>query len=408
MKDSSILTGQTVITKDDRIIQIGNKASIKVPANCITINGAGKYLVPGLCDMHIHLPYNPTDTAAIPGMLKLFIANGVTTVLNLLGMPLHLQVREKVNKGLLDGPTVYTSGFYINEPFVKTPRQVDSAVMAQKKDGVDVLKFHSPLSAEAYHQLMVSAKREKMLVVGHLPRNLGLEAALKEGQPVIAHVEEYVYAYILFDRPPKSFEEVDSLVNSLVKKTKESGTTVMTTLTSYRNIVGQVTNIDSVLNLSSMRYAPPEIFESFKPGKNIYTKAPFNKKSVGDYESVYRLMVMIIGRLNKAGVKLVFGTDCPVSAQVPGFSVYDEIRNLTEAGLSPYRILKAATINAAVMLKKEKEFGTIEKGKRADMVLIDANPFVNIENIKNRSGVMVRGHWNSRKELENMLNEAEK
>src|SRR5258706_4149792 len=407
MKDSSIVPGQTVITKDDRIVQIGNKASIKIPPTCIQINGAGKYLIPGLCDMHIHLPYSSDDASAIPAMLKLFMANGVTSVLNLLGLPLHFQVRDKINNGLLDGPTVYTSGFYINEPFVKTPHQVDSAVMAQKKEAVDVLKFHSPLSADAYYQLMVSAKREKMLVVGHLPRNLGLETALKEGQTVIAHIEEYVYAYIFFNRSPKTFEEVDSLVNSLVKKTKEAGVAVMTTLTSYHNIIGQVTNIDSVLNSSSMRYAPPAIFESFKPGKNMYTKAPFSKKNVGDYESVYHLMIMILNRMNTAGVKIVFGTDCPVSAQVPGFSVYDEMRNLREAGLSPYRILKAATVNAAAMLKKEREFGTIERGKRADLVLLDGNPFLSIENIKNKSGVMVRGRWNSQKELENILDEAD-
>jgi len=167
------------------------------------VDGRGKYLLPGLVDMHVHFePFNEETNAA---MLKLFVANGVTTVLNLYGTPAFLKLRERVGRGEALGPMIYTSGPFISNAPVTTPtpEEAERMVVEQKRAGYDLIKIHGDFSREAYHKLFEVARRENILVIGHLPRNLGIEAAFEEKQDAIAHAEEYLYAYFFF-KPPTS------------------------------------------------------------------------------------------------------------------------------------------------------------------------------------------------------------
>jgi cytosine/adenosine deaminase-related metal-dependent hydrolase len=393
MDRDTVLANRTVLVRDGKIAAIGSAAKVVVPKAARRIDGRGKFLIPGLCDMHVHLRYL-SQAGDNPVMLTLFLANGVTTVLNLLGLPEHLELRDSIATGAVLAPVVYTSGIYMNPPYVNTPAQVDSAVIAQKEAGVDFIKIHGDLRADAYHQLMVSAHREGLRVIGHAPRNLGFEVLVREHQDAIAHAEEFLYAYFLFQRPPPtSLAEIDSMIHYAAVKTAGAGIWLMPTLTCYRNIAGQIENLDSVLALPDMRYVPAGIAADWQRGSNLYLKPPFTKGNVARVRDSYFVLERLVKAFEAAGVKMVAGTDTPVSATPPGFALHDELANLVAAGLTPYQALRLATANAAEFAGASDRFGTVAVGRRADLVLLAANPLTDIHATRRIAGVMVRGHW---------------
>src|SRR5215510_6872302 len=260
-----VLTGHTVIVKDGLIAALGPSDKVKVPPEALRIDGQEKYLMPGLADMHVHLEvFNQQANTA---MLRLFVANGVTTVLNLFGTPGHLELRERVKRGEVLGPTVFTSGPYIsNSPAPPPPpEEVERAVIAQKRAGYDIIKIHGDFSREAYHKVFETARREGMRVIGHLPRNLGIEAAFEEKQDAIAHAEEYLYAYFFF-KPPTSpadgskeaqlkwISDQASRIPPVAEATAKAGIWVSPTLTVYSGIARQVDDIDAVLKRPELKY----------------------------------------------------------------------------------------------------------------------------------------------------------
>ena len=174
MDSARVLAGQTVLVSGDRIVRIGATRDVQLPSGVRTIDGTGKYLIPGLVDTHVHLHANPENEQR--DLLKLFLAQGVTTIVNLRGNPQILGLRDAVRAGAVLGPRFYTVGPYVNEPFVTTPDQVDSAVTDERRAGYDVVKLHGNLSRAAYARLLTTGRREGIRIIGHAPRNLGVEA----------------------------------------------------------------------------------------------------------------------------------------------------------------------------------------------------------------------------------------
>jgi hypothetical protein len=397
-----LLSNQTVIIKNGRIAAIGPAEKSQIPKDAIRIDGQNKFLLPGLSDMHVHLPYNPDDINDTPAFLKLFVANGVTTVLNLLGVPAHVALRERIATGEELGPIVYTSGFYVNEPFVRTPEEVEAEVTKQKRAGYDVIKIHGNLTRESYHRLFEVSRREGIRVIGHAPRNLGYEPMLEERQDAVAHAEEYIVAYFGFGRRCCTAEEIGPMVRYISEATSKAGTWVVPTLTIFKGIAPQIKDLDSVLKRPEMKYVPHGIAAEWQPGKNRYQK---NKpEEIPTLEGVYGLQEYLVNGFKKAGVRLLAGSDTPVTAAViPGFSLHEELANLVAAGLTPYEALRTATYNPADFLGALDEFGTVTVGRRADLLLIDQNPLQSVKAVSEISGVMIRGRWLPRKELKKML-----
>ena len=402
MESETVLLNQTVIIKDGRIVSIGLAARTSIPKGALLIEGRDKFLLPGLADMHVHLPYNPGDVKDTPSLLQLFVSNGVTTVLNLLGLPNHLALRDRVANGSEFGPVIFTSGFYINEPFVKTPEEVEAKVIEQKRAGYDIIKIHGNLSREAYHRLFEVARREQIKVIGHAPRNLGYQPMLEERQDAVAHAEEYVTAYFGFNRRCCTAEEIDPLVKSISTATAKAGTWVVPTLTIFKGIAPQISDLTAVLNRPEMRFVPPSISAEWQPDRNRYKQN--KKEEIPALEGIYGLQAYLVKGFRDAGVRLLAGTDTPVTAAVvPGFSMHEELANLVAAGLTPYEAVQTATSNPAEFLGQTNEFGTISVGKRADLILIDRNPLKDIRATSEISGVLLRGRWLPRAELQGML-----
>jgi imidazolonepropionase-like amidohydrolase len=403
MDTERIIKEQTVIVRDGKIVQIGSTQNTRIAEDAVRIDGRGQYLMPGLVDMHVHLrDYPDTEMSALLG---LYVANGVTTVLNLSGIPRHLELREKTARDALFGPTIYTSGPFISRTTGSspTPEEVERAVVEQKRAGYDIIKIHGDFTREAYRTLFVAARREKMTVIGHAPRNLGIEVMIEERQDAVAHAEEYIYDK---NSNSRNFAELEPQIPSIARATARAGTWLVPNLTAYKNIGLQVADINAVLNRPEMKYIPPRIAESWGPATNPYMR--FRNLNIEKFWAQYRFLERLTREFRDAGVRLLAGTDAMNPSVVPGFSLHDELRDLVAAGLSPYEALRAASANAAEFLKADKEFGTIAVGRRADLILVDANPLEDVSRVSRRTGVMIRGRWFSQSELQKKLDEGRK
>ena len=398
MDTERVIAGQTVIVKDGVIAEIGPAAKVKVPASALRVDGSGKYLMPGLADMHVHLTVPREDVLAL---LQLFIANGVTTILNLRGTPEHLELRASVGKGEVFGPTIYTAGSYVNQPFVNTPDEVERAVIEQKRAGYDFIKMHGDLSREAYARLFAVARREGIRVVGHAPRTLGIEAMFEERQYAVVHAEEYIY-----DRTHSSrdFAAIEPRIPDLGQATAKAGIWMMPNLTAFKNIGLQANDLQAILDRPEMRFMPPRIREGWGPATNPYTRR-FGKDHYPGIMARYALLEKIVRGFRAAGVRMLIGTDALNTAVVPGFSMHDELNDLVAAGLTPYEALRAATANAAEFLGAADRVGTVTTGKRADLLLLEADPLKDVKNANRRAGVMLRGQWMTEAELRKMLDD---
>ena len=400
MDGERVLAGQTVLVRDGRIAGLGPSKRVKVPRGASVVDGRGKYLMPALVDMHVHLRnYSEAETAAL---LKLYVARGVTTVLNLSGTPRHLELRGRVRRGELFGPNIYTSGPFISNATGSspTPEEVERAVVEQKRAGYDLIKIHGDFTREAYARLFVAARREGLRVVGHAPRNLGPEVMSEERQDVVAHAEEYIY-----DRESNSgdFAKVEPRIPELARATAAAGTWLIPNLTAYKNIGLQASDIDGVMRRPEMKYVPPGIAAGWGPETNPYYLR-FRHLPVEGFWARYRVLEKLTKGFHTAGVRLLAGTDAMNPSVVPGFSLHDELRDLVAAGLTPYESVRTATANPGEFLSGG-ETGVVAAGKRAELLLVDGNPLVDVGNASRLSGVVLRGRWLPAAELRAMLEE---
>lgn len=395
MDSDRVLRGQTVVLQDGVITQLGPATRITIPSGAAQIDGTGKYLIPGLVDVHIHLSSNPEDEQR--RLLRLFLSQGVTTVLNLRGTPQLLELREKVATGRVLGPRIYTVGPYVNEPFVTTPDEVERAVVEQQRAGYDFVKLHGDLSLEAYRRLMSVARRVGIRVIGHAPRNLGVEVMFEERQYAVAHGEEFLY-----DRQNRSTDaslpDVRARIPEFARGMADARIWLMPNLTAYKAIAGQIWNLDSMLARPEMRYLPRSVREGWGPATNPYTRR-FPPSFYPGIMARYKVIEELVRAFQASGVPMLVGTDAMNAGVVPGFSTHDELADLVAAGLSPYQALRAATANAAEFFGTTDRSGTIAVGKAADLVLLDANPLGDIKNSRRIAAVILHGKLLSREQL---------
>jgi hypothetical protein len=396
MDAERVLRGQTVVVERGAITRVGPAARVAVPAGATVVDGRGKYLMPGLTDVHVHLV---GDRATQLAVLRLFVAHGVTTVVNLRGTPEHLALRAEIARGALLAPTLHTAGPYVNEPFVTTPDEVERAVVAQQRAGYDFVKMHGDLSREAYARLMAVARREGIRVVGHSPRNLGYEAMFAERQYAVAHAEEFIY-----DRAGSSrdFARLAPRVPEIARAAAAAGLWVMPNLTAFRNIAFQIGDLDAMLRRPEMALLPAAIRDGWGPATNPYTRR-FGPESYRGILDRYALLQALTRGFRDAGARLLVGTDALNTGTVPGTSAHDELALLVAAGLTPYEALRAATANAGAFLGPGDRSGTVAPGRRADLLLLDANPLADVAHARRIAGVVLRGRWVDAVELRRTL-----
>ena len=411
MSAPGIRIAQTVVVRNGRIATLGPVLSTRVPKDALRIEASGKYLIPGLTDAHVHLQESESINHVF---FNLFLANGITTILNLRGGPAHLTLRAEVNGGRLLGPRIFTSGPWIGDPVgappTTTPEEIEKIVAAQKRAGYDFVKLHGDLSRAAYDRLVSVTQREDIPLIGHAPRNLGIEPMLQERQHAVAHVEEYLYAYFYYHRNAhQSVPDLDNKIRILAQETARAGTWVIPTLVVFRGIAEQISDLHAVLARPEVLYLPRSVGETFGwwPPNNTYVNR-FDKETIPWFRTQYHLLERTTKAFQDSGVPLLAGTDTPTSAVVPGSSLHDELKALVTAGLTPYQALQTATVNAATFLGCSRTGGTIDVGKRADFVLLEQNPLNDISHLSAIAGVMVNGRWISKSSLRSLLQNARK
>ena len=410
-----VLAGQTVIVRDGRIAEIGPADKTKVPAGATQIDGRGKYLMPGLADMHVHLyagAGQPDDLTS--QQLQMFLANGVTTIRNMIGKPEHLALRDRVAKGELLGPSIYTAGPPLLGNNVPNPEAAERVVTEQKKAGYDLLKVHEGLSPETYAAIAATAKRVGIPFAGHVTASVGLKRALDAQQNSIEHLDGYLQAMVADDSPVKPtpsqvvlgpvLEHVDeSKLSALAVATRKASVWNDPTLTLFKLVVSDAKPED-YLKWPEMQYIPAKMREGFAKQKQ---STMGNPAPAGERQRYIQLRNKVLVGLHAAGAKLLIGPDSPQFFLVPGFATHRELESFVEAGLTPYQAIEAATRNPAEYfaetMKTPRDFGTVEAGLRADLLLLDANPLQSVSNLTKRAGVMVRGRWLPESELRKML-----
>ncbi len=393
---------QTVVVRDGRIVALGPAKSTPVPREAQHIDGRGRYLMPGLTDMHVHLFWSRD--------LVLFLANGVTTIRNMGGWGAAdsiLRLRTEVARGERAGPTIYTTGNWLDgdqpvreiNTVVPTPEAARQIVRAQKLAGYDYIKVYARLSAPVYAQIMATAHQVGIPVTGHIPAAVGLDGVLAAGQVDIAHAAQ-VYLFG-FPAGPDT-----ARIAEVARQIREAGTAVTTTLIMMQRSAamrGDSAYLRELLARPQARYLG-QAERRFWVEDNPFLALP---PSAAFQQGVEFTMGPLVRGLHQQGVDLMLGTDCGLWANPPGFSAIEELHDLVAAGLSPYQALRTATVNPAEFLTRttgrSAGSGTVAIGEPANLLLLTADPLANVGNVARRAGVVVRGRWWSEAELQDSL-----
>jgi imidazolonepropionase-like amidohydrolase len=385
-----------VIVTGDRIVSVQAAARAKVPEGAQVIDGGGKYLVPGLAEMHGHIP-PMNNPQFVEDVLFEYVANGITTVRGMLGHPGQLELRERVKKGELIGPTLYLAGPSFNGNSINSPQEAVDKARQQKKEGWDLLKVHPGLTRDEYDAMARTADEEKIRFGGHVPQEVGLLHAIEMGQETFDHIDGYV-EHLEGDKGPVD----EKKLAETVKRSKEAGVWIVPTMALWEVLFDAI-DLKTLQAYEELKYVPQSAVNTWT---NAYNQR-LEQISREAANSVIANRVRILKALNEGGVRILMGTDAPQQFSVPGFSLHRELLRMRQADMTPYQILVTGTRNVGEYFASSDSFGTIEPGKRADLLLVDADPLQDIANVARISGVMARGRWLSRADIDKRLAEIE-
>lgn len=398
MTVETVETGQTVVVAEGRIVAMGPVASMPVPEDAQVVDGTDRFLVPGLAEMHAHVP--PANSDALGRYFSLFVANGVTTVRGMLGHESHLELRDELLSGQVFGPRLITSGPSLNGRTVSSVDDAERQVRAQHAAGYDFLKIHPGLRAAEFEAIATVAKQLNMLFAGHVTVAVGLEAAMKSGMATIDHLDGYMAAMLPANADTSGgfggrfgvllAGQADSeRIPALARKTAAAGTWNVPTNVLIEQLIND-TSITELTNRDDMRYMPPETVQRWAEAKRqTLAERGFTAEVAAKAIDLRR---RLIRALHDEGAGLLLGSDAPQIFNVPGFSLHFELENMVAAGLSPYEALRMGTANVLEFMPHINS-GTVEVGRNADLILLDANPLEDIRNSRRIHGVMLRGQW---------------
>jgi imidazolonepropionase-like amidohydrolase len=385
MDTSRVLRGQTVVVRGDRIEAVGPVASVAVPAGATVVEGRGRWLMPGLAEMHGHVPPPNAPAQYTEDVLFLYVAAGVTTVRGMLGAPDQLELRRRAAAGEVISPTLYLAGPSFNGNSVTSPAQAEEMVRTQKAEGWDLLKVHPGLTRDEYDAMARTARQVGIRFGGHVPAEVGLQHAIEMGQETFDHLDGYV-EHLRGDQGPVDADSLDAIV----ARTKAAGAWVVPTMALWEVLYGTVP-LDTLLAYEELRYASPQQVESWT---NAYRQRVVSPQyDAAAAQRVVQARMRVLGALNDAGARVLMGTDAPQQFSVPGFSLHRELVRMSGAGMSPWEVLRSGTRVVGEYFAASNRFGTVAPGMRADLVLLEANPLDDLKNLERRGGVMVRGRW---------------
>ena len=389
------LAGQTVVVRGDRIVAVGPAARTAVPAGATRVDARGKYLMPGLAEMHGHVPPPNAPPQLTEDVLFLYVANGITTVRGMLGAPGQLALRERTARGEVIGPTLYLAGPSFNAQSIDSPEEAVRKVREQKAEGWDLLKVHPGLTRPEYDAMARTAREVGIRFGGHVPTEVGLLHAIEMGQETFDHLDGYV-EHLRGDQGP-----VDSAqLADVVRRTRAANAWVVPTMALWEVLAG-LPALDSLRAFPELRYMPPATVAQWTELHRRRLADPQLDRAAAARTIASRMAVL--KALSDGGVRVLMGTDAPQQFSVPGFSLHRELLRMRAAGMTPAQILASGTTRVGEYFAKSDRFGSVATGHRADLLLLDADPLADVANLTRRAGVMVRGRWLSESEIQQRL-----
>jgi imidazolonepropionase-like amidohydrolase len=406
MDSEGVVHEQTLIVRDGVIERIGPAETTVPPEGSLAIDGTGRYLMPGLSEMHAHIPSPQQGEGALERTLFLFLANGVTTIRGMLGHPAHLELRAKAERGEILSPRVYTSSPSLNGNSAPNPEVGSRLVAEHAAAGYDFLKIHPGLTRDTYDAIAAAARRVGIEWAGHVPAAVGLDRALEVGQVTIDHLDAYLEALAGhgegFDPQASGWfglgftEMVDETrIPDLAVMTREAAVWNVPTQSLMEHILSP-DDPDAMALWPEMRFMPAQTLRQWAQSKRNVVQQAGSPERAARYLDLRRQTILA---LQRSGAGLLLGADAPQIFNVPGFSIHRELQFLVDSGLTPYEALVSGTRNPALYLRTS-DWGILAEGKAADLVLLEANPLEDVAHAARISGVMVRGAWLPAQEIE--------
>ena len=425
MDRERVLANQTVIVRNGVIAEIGDAKKVKIPKDAVRVDGTGKYLIPGLVDMHTHLlSDDDLPDKYAEDELKVMVANGVTTCRFMIGTPEQLVLRARSAKNEIIAPTIWSASPHLtgreqgNDFVVNTPEEAREAVRKSKAAGYDFIKVTTYIKAEVYEAAVDEAAKQNIRVVGHADsRFVGVERAWKAKQQ-IEHLDGYMEMLLRDDAPMKgsvsdvyiytldnwkSLDYIDeSKIADVAKKTVASNPFVDPTQHFMKNTFGLARSEESIRAQPDFLFYPKRIQDRYI---DFQKRTRLNQIPLETRARWVGYRDKMIKAIYDAGGKIMTGSDTAEFLWLYGFTIHRELKALKDAGLSKYAVLEAGTRNPHEYLGSISKSGTVEKGKAADLILLNANPLENISATENRAGVMLRGKWFTQVEMNGWLDE---
>lgn len=407
MSTETVLEQRTVVVHDGQIVAIGPVDEVPIPEDAEVVDGTDRFLMPGLAEMHAHVPEAGSPYTA--RYFALYVANGVTTIRGMLGRQSHLELRQDLEDGKVFGPRLVTSGPSFNGRSVNGPQHASELVREQHAAGYDFIKIHPGLKSSEFDALADAANELDMPFAGHVTIASGVQRVLDKGMATIDHLDGYFAALL----PPDSdglggyggffdvmlADEIDvDGIRDIAQATATAGTWNVPTQVLVEVRVNDE-SVNELRNRPEMRYMPEETVQRWVDAKTAtITDHDFNPVVA---EQAIELRRRLILELHRAGAGLLLGSDSPQVFSVPGFSLHRELDVLVAAGLTPYEALYTGTVAVAEFLGSNT--GIVAPGRNADLVLLDANPLDDIRNTRRIHGVMLRGQWHTASSLDNRI-----
>ena len=414
-----VLRNRTVLVEDGRIAAVGPAASVRIPAGAVRIDGSGRYLMPGLADMHVHLEHFDH-----PAYLKLFLVNGVTFVRSMDGRPNILDWKRQAAAGSLDSPDIHTAGPVLDGSpprrddnlALATPDEARRAVAQQAAAGYDFVKVYTNLAPDVFRAIVDAAAERGLPVVGHAPTAVGLDAFLASGVSSIEHLGDFADAIaappVAGAEPPATlrrrfgFPAEPARMAAVAARVAASGVWVVPTMIADDRLVAPVASVEEWGRSPEVAAVDRGIVEYWR-GTVLRAAARLAESDWRWVEQGRANRLALLGALHRAGVPLLVGTDTPIPFVFVGSSLHEELAGYVAAGLTTRQALAAATREPARFLGQEQSWGTVEPGRRANLLLLEANPLDDIGATRRIAGVVAGGRWLPAERLREMQQEVE-